>query len=202
MEKFIDLIFRQDVKKIEALIKSGEIKADEDVNRGQRALALASACNYIDVMKCLIKNGADVNESNADDLGYTPLEEAAREGKVEAVKLLIKENAQLDKGNTINTNAFIGACICAQTDVIEILLDSGANINHADINGQTALHYLCRYAKQWGGGVITETINGITREKENSRYKKHTITFEKLLEKGADVNLETKYGYSALHLAS
>lgn len=202
MEKVVDLIFARNTEEIEALIKSKEFDVNSYVLHERSALALASSCGYLDVMECLIKNGADINLNNDGDLGYTPLEEAARDGKLEAIELLLEKGAEIDKGNTIDSTALIGACVAADNDVVNLLLQKGSNINHTDDNGQTALHYLCRFAKQWGSSVITETVNGVTRELENPQFKKHTAVFETLLAEGADVNLEAGYGYSPLHLAA
>ena len=202
MGKITDLIFSRSISDIEALIKSGEFNVSEYVLHDRTALSLAASCNYIDVMECLIKNGADVNQQNGGDLGYTPIEEAAREGNVDAIALLLQHGAEIDKGNTINSNALIGACIGAHADAVNMLLEKGSNINHADDNGQTALHYLCRYAKQWGSFTITQTVDGVTTELENPRFLQHTAIFNILIDKGADVTLETNYGYTPLHLCA
>ena len=201
-EKITSLIFEKNVIEINSLIKSGVFSVNESISLGRTALALASSCNYTEVMQCLIDNGADVNRNNDGDLGYTPLEEAAREGHKEAIVLLLEHNANIDKGNTINSNALIGASIGAHNDILKFLLEKGANINHTDNNGQTALHYICRYAKQWGSMKITNKLNGATVENEQSRFSQHTTIFNTLLEYGADVNLKTAYGYTPLHLTA
>ena len=202
MNKIVDLIYAGDIKEIQQLIESKEFDVNSYLSFDRSALSIASSCNYLDVMQFLINNGADVNLNNGGDLGYTPLEEAARDGEIEALELLLKNNAEIDKGNTINTNALIGACISAKNEALEFLIKNGANVNHADHNGQTALHYICLHAKQWGSGTITETINNVTRELENPLFNQYTIILKTLLKNGSNVNLETKYGYTPLHLAA
>ncbi|MCI5057407.1 MAG: ankyrin repeat domain-containing protein [Flavobacteriales bacterium] len=202
MDKIVNLIFQRNIAELEKEIDNGTYDVNSFISLDRSGLSLAAACNYIDVMELLIKKGADVNLNNSGDLGYTPLEEAAREGKTEAIEFLLENGAEIDKGNTINTNALIGACIGAHGNAIKLLLEKGANVNHQDSNGQTALHYLCRYAKQWGGGIITQTVNGVTTEIENTRFKEHQSVFKVLLESGADVNLETNYGYTPVILAA
>ncbi len=202
MEKFVDLIFARDIEKIEKLVKEGTLDVNEYVSLNRSALSLAAACGFTDVMECLINLGADINLNDEGNLGYTPIEHAARENKIEALKLLIEKGVEIDKGNTIDSNALIGACIAANNEVLETLVKNGANINHVDNIGQSALHYICLYAKQWGSGTITQTINGVTTELENPRFKEHTKIFNTLLENGADVNLLANYGYVPLHLAA
>ncbi len=202
METFVDLIFARNTEKIKQLVKDGKLNANEYVSLDRSALSLAAACGYTDVIECLLDLGADINLNDQGDLGYTPIEHAAREDQIEALKLLIKKGAEIDKGNTIDSNALIGACIGANDEILKQLIQSGANINHVDNNGQSALHYICRYAKQWGSGTITQTINGVTTELENPRFQEHTKIFNTLLDNGVNVNLMTNYGYVPLHLAS
>ena len=202
MEEAVNLIFARDLKGIAELVKQGKYEVNSFISIDRSGLALAAACGYLGVMECLIEHGADVNLNNAGDLGYTPIESAARDGKLAAVKLLLKHGAEIDKGNTIASNALIGACISAHKDVIEYLLLQGANVDHTDNQGQTALHYLCRSAKQWGSSKITQTVNGVTTELENPQFQKHSEIFNILIVAGADVNLLTAYGYTPLHLAA
>ena len=202
MERFVDLIFARDTKEIEKGVNDETLDVNGYVSLDRSALSLAAACGFTDVMECLIKLGADINLNDGGDLGYTPIEHAAREDKIEALKLLIEKGAEIDKGNTISSNALIGACIGANSEILETLIENGANINHVDNNGQSAIHYICRYAKQWGSGTITETVNGVTTELENPRFKEHTTIFNTLLANVADMNLMTNYGYVPLHLAA
>ncbi|WP_196885133.1 ankyrin repeat domain-containing protein [Aureivirga sp. CE67] len=201
-DKVVDLVLYRDIEEIIKLIESKEFDVNSFISLDRSALTLAAACNYTDVMECLIANGADINLNNEGDLGYTPIETAAREGKLEAVQLLIDHGAEIDKGNTINTNALLAACIGRFDEVVKLLLDNGADIHHKDNNGQTALDYLCRYAISWSNNVtITETIDGVTTEKENTSFQEHTRILELLLSRGANPNLETAYNYTAFQIA-
>ena len=202
MEEIVDYIFRQDTQKLSEAIESGKFKVNDYVSLDRSALALAAACGYLEVMQCLLDHGADINLNNGGDLGYTPIEAAARDGKVAAIELLVANGADINKGNTIGSNALIGACIGAHQEALLCLLSKGADINHADQQGQSALHYLCRYAKQWGSAEITQTIDGVTTTIANPRFQEHTEILKILLEHQAAVNLLTAYGYTPLHLAA
>lgn len=77
-----------------------------------------------------------------------------------------------------------------------------AKLDAADVQDQTPVHNLCRYARQWCSMVITETRNGMRKTLPNPRYLQHTKVLKTLLEKGADPKLYTSFGYSPLHLAA
>jgi ankyrin repeat protein len=94
------------------------------------------------------------------------------------------------------------ACISANKDILVYLIAQGANINHADHHGQTALHYLCRYAKQWAENVVTQTMGDVPTALPNTRFQEHTAIFKTLLAQRSEVNLLTGYGYTPLHLAA
>jgi ankyrin repeat protein len=202
MEEIVACILARNTDKISAAIESGKFKVNKLISSDRSALAQAASCGYIDVMLCLLDHDADINLSDGGELAYTPIESAARNGQLDAVKLLVERGAEIDKENSIGSTALIGACISAHQDILLYLIQSGATINHADNQGQTALHYLCRYAKHWDGNVITQTIDGKTPALLNTKFQDYTKVFNTLLEKSADVNLLTGYGYTPLHLAA
>ena len=202
MEEIGALIFARDLDQIKEALSSRKFKVNDFISHNRSALALAAACNYLEVINCILDQGADIDLNNNDDLGYTPLETAAREGQLAAVQLLVERGASLDKGNTKASTALIGACIGAHKDILVYLIEKGAAINHSDNEGQTALHYLCRFAKQCGSNVITQIIDGVTTILPNPKFQEHTAIFNLLLNHGADPNLLTAYGYTPLHLAS
>lgn len=190
-----------DFEVLEEGIKSGKFNVNQFLEFGQTPLALAAELNNLDAMKMLIENGADVNLNDQNDLAYTPIETAARKGNIEAIQLLLDNGADINKGNSINTNAFIGACISANMKTIEFLLDNGANINHTDHEGQNALHYICKYGKKWSSSIsFFEIIYGVEHEVPYDRTQDFADVVYKLAKRGIDLNAETIYGYTALHL--
>ena len=65
----------------------------EGVPPGQTALMLATARNHIDVVKYLLKNGAQVN--HADDWGGTALIYSVWKGNEDIVRLLLAKKANI-----------------------------------------------------------------------------------------------------------
>lgn len=198
------VIFSRNVEEINRLIADG-VSPDYKDRRGRTLLSLAAACGYVDMAEALIKQGADINLNNQDDLGYTPLIESSREGKPEMVKYLVEKGADLERGDTRNGTALLHAVISAHSNILEILIDAGANVNTTDTDGNTPLHYLSQYAKKWGSSVTTYAIVNGKREEikpEVSRYQKHLDIARMLLEHKAAPEAKNRASVFPMHEAA
>ncbi|OEY86541.1 hypothetical protein BIY23_03175 [Wolbachia pipientis] len=110
------------------------------------ALHAAVETQHMDVMqrmnviKFIIKNGADVNQKNCN--GYTPLHLAALQDDEEIVDLLLANNANVhEKDNDGRMPLHISAVsIGMYKSVAELLLHNGADLDQQDDRGDTPLH--------------------------------------------------------------
>ena len=141
------------------------------------ALTEAIKHKHIEVTKVLLEHGVSVDEISDDD--RTPLIE-------------VKENLQ---------TALILACQKGNTDVIQLLLNNGAQVNaeiserfaivEASKNGHTeAIKLLLKHGAKLQTALIEASRNG------------HAEVVKLLLEKGARVNVQDSNGRSALITAS
>ena len=129
---------------------------------GESALGWAAAENHADAVKTLVELGGDVNfKSKVLSFpefkwstsgmvstvlprgGWTPLMHAARQGALEAGRVLA-EAPQIDLNITDpdGTTALVVAIINAHYDFAAMLLDRGADPNVADSTGTAALYFL------------------------------------------------------------
>lgn len=154
------------VELINALLKgdkSGANKADPNSKegwKGQTALMWAAAEGHADAITALIAGGADVNAASTDIVlptieperrigGFvystipkgklTALHFAARAGRLDAVRALIKAKANLDVVDSDGTNALVIATMNGHPDIAIELLNAGADPKVADKYGRTVL---------------------------------------------------------------
>jgi uncharacterized protein len=103
--------------------------------------------DYLNVIKELIKAGADVNYT--DEWGNTALieviecslyTEAQKKNRVEVIQALLKAKVNINHANNTGDTALIRAIQKHDFDAVQILLKiSGIDLNHANNKGNTAL---------------------------------------------------------------
>ncbi|WP_066017268.1 ankyrin repeat domain-containing protein [Endozoicomonas atrinae] len=95
-------------------------------------LLSAAASGDIKRIKKLLADGTDVNASGSS--GSTPLLNAVNEGRVEVVRLLLKEYGARPEIPTLSFAASRG-----HTEIVDLLLEHGADVNAFDHTNYTAL---------------------------------------------------------------
>uniref|UniRef100_A0A0R3RKG5 ANK_REP_REGION domain-containing protein n=1 Tax=Elaeophora elaphi TaxID=1147741 RepID=A0A0R3RKG5_9BILA len=105
-------IMRRDA---EQWLKDGEMHDHPHSRTGATALHVAAAKGYNDVMRLLLKAGADVNSRDRD--GWTPLHAAAHWGEHEAAAILIQNGASFSE-LTNNGETVLNV---ADKDIVEYL---------------------------------------------------------------------------------
>jgi serine/threonine-protein phosphatase 6 regulatory ankyrin repeat subunit A/serine/threonine-protein phosphatase 6 regulatory ankyrin repeat subunit B len=104
---------------------------------------VASKNKQEEVAKLLISNGADVNAQ--DEIGKTPIFYATENGDLKITKLLLTNKANIKD----NPELLDIAVLNEHREIVEVLLQHGADVNSSNEYGRTALHVsaLCK-----GGG--------------------------------------------------
>ena len=101
------------------------------------SLAYAAAFGLTTIVKHLLKEGADVNQTNYT--GITALISAAGAGYVDTVRALLAADADLDQRSKDDITALIIAASNGHDEVVQILLDHEANIEATTFYGKTSL---------------------------------------------------------------
>src|SRR5688500_13909067 len=84
----LDAVRYEDVKRVQSLLDSGADPSAYDRASGTTPVHLAASIGNVALVKVLLDAGAQIDAR--DIAHYTPLHQAARSGRSEAVKLLLE----------------------------------------------------------------------------------------------------------------
>jgi len=124
------------------------IDAGADVNAKDRIndspYLYAGARGHLEILKMTLAHGADLRSTNR--YGGTALIPAAERGHVETVRTLIDAGVAVDHVNNLGWTALLEAVILGDggkrhQQIVEMLLDAGADPNLADREGVTPLQH-------------------------------------------------------------
>ncbi len=101
----------------------------------------------------------------ASSSGYSPLIYASRAGQVEAVKLLLRRGADVNRQTTeMRSTALHRAAVAGHAEVVRLLLEAGADVSIRDCDGLTALERVVR--QQRGRGCARSSVVRLLEKKE------------------------------------
>jgi len=180
---------------------------------GWTPLHWAAKGGHAEAVRFLVHAGADVLAKHA--FGNTALHEAVNSGRVDAVEALLDSldaatRAQLiEARNGENETALVGAAYLGVAQVVETLLQRGANPNVTDIEGNTALHRAARgghpeaVQQLLHAGAIVDAasqVKGSTPLHEAARWGRAEVVGV-LLAAGASTTARTSAGDTPLDCA-
>ena len=168
---------------VEDLLKSDvNILCNSTFINDSMLLHVATKYGRVEVAKLLISYGADVNAQ--DKTGNTPTYYAIENADLKMIQLLLTNEANVKDNPEFLNTAVTKKC----RNIIEILLEHGADINASSKYGITALHctalHKCRCLSK------SANVNNINKG-----------IVKLLLSRGANVNAQTNSGITILHAA-
>lgn len=137
------------------------------------ALMMSSCGGHADIVTLLLDSGALVDTQHGKN-NWTALMWAAHSSQPAIASLLLDRGARVDLKDKSGCTALMMAATMGRTDIIRMLVDKGGSVN--DTSG-------------WTSALINAATNG------------HTDTVSFLLENGADPEMKTITGYTALSSA-
>lgn len=190
------------------------------------ALELASAKGHLDVVHELLKAGADVNavcphdallglhsfsERTQPDTGLSPLQCAAKHGHLAVVEALLAAGADASfrSASPPCHSALDLAVASRKVDIVQALIDSGADVRSANFHGSTALHEAAEFDAassvaalvEAGADLEAETESGATPLLCSVSLNALSATAQ-LLKLGANINAQDKKDNTPLHKAA
>ena len=198
-----------DLDKLKVLVDAG---ASLDFRGGEDGLPVITAAvlsQSVPVVSFLVTTGLDLNEKN--NRQFTPAAFAAAEGLMDILKLLKSGGADLSiPVFTDNHTIIIQAIRNNQTEVVDYLIGEGLDVNAVDGDGFSPLFFavlkgnLAIVESLLEAGADIDFLN--TEDQLPSLYQaislNRTDIALALLQRGAQVNIETRGGFTAAYHAA
>lgn len=102
---------------------------------------IAAEAGYANVLDALISSGSNISDKSGK--GWTPvLNLAAKHGHLETVKALLKIGGiKIDERNELGFTPLHNAVLKDHKEIVEFLIQTGANVNAVNTHGMTPLDY-------------------------------------------------------------
>jgi ankyrin repeat protein len=194
--------------------------AYRDVNK-TTALIASALSGHVPIMRRLLAAGADkeAKQTTVTGGGGTALLAAANAGHNAAVRLLIKDGAQIESTNARGFTPLISACSTGRLEVARMLLEAGSNINamtsRAFTDTQETDKTSLMFAAEGDHASVTSLLLDTGAELEARTYERHMTALlfagsngsatagRLLLDAGADLNANASdLGWDALIFAA
>ncbi|XP_026474601.1 ankyrin repeat domain-containing protein 17-like isoform X4 [Ctenocephalides felis] len=196
---------------VELLLNRGANKEHRNVS-DYTPLSLAASGGYVNIIKLLLSHAAEINSRTGSKLGISPLMLAAMNGHTAAVKLLLDMGSDINAQIETNRNtALTLACFQGRHEVVSLLLDRKANVEHRAKTGLTPLMEAASGGYVDVGRVLLDKGADVNATPvPSSRDTALTIAADKghcrfvelLLSRNAAVEVKNKKGNSPLWLAA
>lgn len=191
-----------DLSRVKEYIEQGK-EIDEKDAFGWTPLLWAASCGREGVAEFLIDRGARTDVTlDYTHLGDkdTLLQQATKSGAVKLVERLISMDNSVDLDKLLFLAASFG-----RINIVELLLQKGADVNISNEDGFTPLHnsvnrshdYIALLLIAKGANVKAQSKEGLTP----LHIAADEASIKLLIEKGADINKRDSIGRTPLHFA-
>lgn len=196
---------------VELILSRGANKEHRNVS-DYTPLSLAASGGYVNIIRLLLTHQAEINSRTGSKLGISPLMLAAMNGHTAAVRLLLDCGSDINAQIETNRNtALTLACFQGRHEVVSLLLDRKANVEHRAKTGLTPLMEAASGGYVEVGRVLLDKGADVNAPPVPSSRdtaltiaadKGHTKFVELLLQRRAAVEVKNKKGNSPLWLAA
>jgi len=187
-----DAIVYKHTKVAELLLTNGSKVNSRNTRRTDTPLHYAVINGDIELVEMLLNRGVNINVENW--CGNTPLHNAVKSKKIEHIEFLLKNGAYVNARNSDTVTPLHLAVEKGSKEIVKLLLKHGAHVDSA-----------CDFIF-WEG--CTPQLLGVEETSTSwegytplwlAAKKGHEEVVKLLLECGANINAQDKYGRSLLH---
>ncbi len=184
----------------ELLAKSG---IDSTNGSESEALRTAIRHGYEPIVRILLDAGAPINPPGF----FPPLEEAARSGNLNILKMVIARGADVNHRDGRGAT-YLASFSYFEPEAMKILLEAGADPNSRDRDGQTALMHAAYFGYESSVRILLQHKADVNLTDPTGRTAlmqaaagKYIDAIEPLLSAGASLNAVDHEGKTALDIA-
>ena len=152
-------VIKGDVKQVEAIVKNGA-KIDIRDSYGRTPLHVATYSRHHEIMRNLVKAGADPNALDSDRYDIVTIAAVANDPATLKVALSLGASAK-NITSPYDGTALIAAAHLGHVEVVRLLIEAGAPLNHINNLGWTAL--IESIVLGDGGSQQTETLRALVK---------------------------------------
>ena len=139
--RLLQAVLANDVPAAKALLAQPDVSPNDADVWGNTAFVAAARLGNVDMLRTLLKAGADVNGRGGD---MPPLAAAALHGQTPAVQLLLRQHAEVDRAGANGLSPLMNALELNHVDTVKALLAGGANTRQLNPNGENVLSIAVR----------------------------------------------------------
>jgi ankyrin repeat protein len=170
-------------------------------------LMMAASSGQVEVMRWLIRNGAEVDSRT--DQSATPLMFAVANNKTNAAKALLQYKPDVNILTAYSETPLLAASKNGNLEIAEALIRDSADINFADAKGATALHYASLYGYfyladmliYYDASVDTKSKDGTTPLMA-AIWAGYADIADILIQNGANCGVKDIQGFTPLMIAA
>ncbi|KAF6793448.1 37s ribosomal protein rsm22 [Colletotrichum musicola] len=191
---------------VELLLERGALTLATGTD-GATPLWAAAGRGNVEVALLLLRHGSDIQAKTRD--GDMALHAAAQQGYAKMVELLLDRGADIESTRKGGAMPLMVAAVNGRDDIVAMLLERGAALEPKDENGHTAILYaVCCEQKSGVLGLLIDhgaDMNALDHHNwtplDFAVGRGQSDAVRQLIERGADVSLETRAGETALQHA-
>jgi len=195
-----------DTEKVKSILEQNPTLLDSRNDNNLTPLIISSIHGNIDVVRLLIKKGADINAG--DNEGSNALHNAAASGQKEVIELLLSKGVDVNLGDNNGMTALHFVATRGYFECGKLLVAKGAEVNVKERNGRTPLFFavrsgnieFCQLLIDEGAEVDIKNNYGRT-PLTYAIWRNSEPLVELLVKKGADINFKDVDGNAPLHQA-
>lgn len=196
-----------DAARVETLLAAGASPDARD-EKGITVLALAAARGNVDLVKILMRHGADVHAKDQSAAASPVVWHTAAQGADETLRLLLQAGAGVNETDAKGVTPLMGAAFFGNPWTLPVLIAAKPDLEARSLKGETALMLAAQGGHYEAARHLLDAgakVNALADQKATALIFAAEYGFDDvvglLIERGADPAAKSTPGLTALDLA-